>query len=254
VGAYALFWFALVVAVNAFGASSATNAMVLVIAWVLLVLVAPVLLNLAVTQASPAPSRTELATRQRVVTAEAMKRHADLMSADYQHVGRGADSLAARRQDRNRRPRCWPCTLIEREVDEAIRPELDRFDAQQARTAGAAGQLRRGVARGGSLRRHDRAGRHRHAAPCTLRRADGGAPRVVEGASSLPRIDARDALTPADFDRIPSFAWQEESAGLVRNQAALGRAATAAAEPVAVRRGRVAAAPLLRLHRRRLRP
>jgi ABC-2 type transport system permease protein len=76
VGAYALFWFALVVAVNAFGASSATNAMVLVIAWVLLVLVAPVLLNLAVTQASPAPSRTELATRQRIVTAEAMKRHA----------------------------------------------------------------------------------------------------------------------------------------------------------------------------------
>ena len=77
VGAYALFWFALVVAVNAFGASSATNAMVLVIAWVLLVLVAPVLLNLAVTQASPAPSRTELASATRVRPAR--KRHQDLL-------------------------------------------------------------------------------------------------------------------------------------------------------------------------------
>eukprot|EP01032_Pedospumella_encystans_P002537 gene2537-2987_t len=90
VGAYALFWFALVVAVNAFGAPSATNAMVLMIAWVLLVLVAPVLLNLAVTQASPAPSRTELATQTRTLTAAAMKRHAELLSTDYKHVGQGA--------------------------------------------------------------------------------------------------------------------------------------------------------------------
>jgi ABC-2 type transport system permease protein len=37
----------------------------------------------------------------------------------------------------------------------------------------------------------------------------------------FPRIDARDALTPPEFDRIPAFAWQEEPAGLMRGQAAL---------------------------------
>ncbi|MCY1384683.1 hypothetical protein D9M69_729720 [compost metagenome] len=37
----------------------------------------------------------------------------------------------------------------------------------------------------------------------------------------FPRIDARDALVPADFDRMPTFAWHEEPADLVRGQAAL---------------------------------
>ncbi|WP_280817567.1 DUF3526 domain-containing protein [Variovorax sp. TBS-050B] len=37
----------------------------------------------------------------------------------------------------------------------------------------------------------------------------------------FPRIDARDALTPTDFDRIPAFAWREEPAGLLRGQAAI---------------------------------
>jgi ABC-2 type transport system permease protein len=219
VGAYALFWFALVVAVNAFGASSATNAMVLVIAWVLLVLVAPVLLNLAVTQASPAPSRTELATRQRVVTAEAMKRHADLLSADYQHVGRGA-ILLPRDGKIEIAGRALAMYAIEREVDEAIRPELDRFDAQQARQQvllGSFGAVSPAAVAYEGMTALAGTGARRHA------RFDAQTVAHHESwkAFFFPRIDARDALTPADFDRIPAFAWQEEPAGLVRNQAAL---------------------------------
>ncbi|MGJ7528776.1 ABC transporter permease subunit [Variovorax sp. GB1P17] len=219
VGAYALFWFALVVAVNAFGASSATNAMVLVIAWVLLVLVAPVLLNLAVTQASPAPSRTELATRQRVVTAEAMKRHADLLSADYQHVGRGV-ILVPRDGKIEIAGRALAMYAIEREVDEAIRPELDRFDTQQAHQQVLLGRF--GVVSPAAVAYEGMTalagtGARRHA------RFDAQTVAYHEAwkAFFFPRIDARDALMPADFDRIPAFAWQEEPTSLMRHQAVL---------------------------------
>ena len=219
VGAYALFWFALVVAVNAFGASSATNAMVLVIAWVMLVLVAPVLLNLAVTQAAPAPSRTELATRQRVVTAEAMKRYQDLLGTEYQHVGHGA-ILVPRNGKIEIAGRALANYKIEREVDDAIRPALARFDAQQAQQQKLIGRFGavspaavayEGMTAlaGNGARRHVRF------------EAQTVAHHEAWKAFFFPRIDARDALTPAEFDRIPAFTWQEEPAGLMRSQAAL---------------------------------
>jgi len=218
VGAYALFWFALVVAVNAFGASSATNAMVLVIAWVLLVLVAPVLLNLAVTQASPAPSRTELATRQRIVTAEAMKTHAALMSTDYQHVGRGA-VLVPQNGKIEIAGRLLGSYLIERDVDDAIRPELDRFDAQQARQ-----QVLLGRFSAVSPAAVAYEGMTALAGTGSRRQARFEAQTVAHHEAwkrfFFPRIDARDALTPAAFDRIPAFMWHEEPAGLVRGHAA----------------------------------
>ncbi|CAA2107245.1 ABC transporter permease subunit [Variovorax paradoxus] len=218
VGAYALFWFALVVAVNAFGASSATNAMVLVIAWVLLVLVAPVLLNLAVTQASPAPSRTELATRQRIVTAEAMKTHAAPMSTDYQHVGRGT-VLVPQNGKIEIAGRLLGSYLIERDVDDAIRPELDRFDAQQARQ-----QVLLGRFSAVSPAAVAYEGMTALAGTGSRRQARFEAQTVAHHEAwkrfFFPRIDARDALTPAAFDRIPAFMWHEEPAGLVRGHAA----------------------------------
>lgn len=219
VGAYALFWFALVVAVNAFGASSATNAMVLVIAWVLLVLVAPVLLNLVVTQAAPAPSRTELATRQRVVTAEAMRRYQDLLGTEYQHVGQGA-ILVPRDGKIEIAGRSLANYRIQREVDEAIRPALARFDAQQAQQQALVGRFGavspaavayEGMTAlaGNGARRHARFD------------AQTVAHHEAWKAFFFPRIDARDALAPADFDRMPTFVWHEEPADLVRGQAAL---------------------------------
>lgn len=219
VGAYALFWFALVVAVNAFGASSATNAMVLVIAWVMLVLVAPVLLNLAATQASPAPSRTELATRQRVLMAEAMKRHQDLLGTDYQHVGHGA-ILVPHNGKIEIAGRALANYRIEREIDDAIRPMLERFDAQQAGQQALLGRFGavspaavayEGMTAlaGNGARRHARF------------EAQTVAYHEAWKAFFFPRIDAGDALTPLVFDRIPAFVWQEEPAGLMRSQAML---------------------------------
>ena len=131
VGAYALFWLALAVAVNALGRSSAFNALALLAAWVLLVLVLPVLINLAVQAASPAPSRIELATRTRLAAVEGLNRYNKMLSADYRYVEKpevllpkdGKIEVASRRRAQY---------LVGRDTDREIEALTERFDTQLA--------------------------------------------------------------------------------------------------------------------------
>jgi ABC-2 type transport system permease protein len=69
---YAAFWLALALCVNAAGRDSAFNAVALVLAWVLLVLVAPAAINAVGEALHPAPARAEmvLAVRQAAVDAD----------------------------------------------------------------------------------------------------------------------------------------------------------------------------------------
>lgn len=129
--AYGLFWFALAAAVNMLGRGSAFNALALVASWVMLVLVVPVLLNLAVTVASPAPSRIELAARMRLAAIEGLNRYQTLLSADYRYVDQpqtllpknGKFEVASRRRAQY---------LVGRDTDREIETLIDRFDAQLA--------------------------------------------------------------------------------------------------------------------------
>ncbi|HZY19186.1 MAG TPA: DUF3526 domain-containing protein [Ramlibacter sp.] len=219
VAVYALFWFSAVVAVNAWGKSSATNAMVLVVAWVVVVLLLPVALNLFVTTAVPAPSRAELATRTRVITAEAMARNAALLSSDYKHM-EDASVLLPKDGKLQMSGRPLANFRIQREVDERIQPELDRFEQQQARQQAL-------VARWSSLSPAAVAyegmttlagtGQQRHALFLTQITAYHEAWKSF----FLPRIEAGRAMTGADFAAIPTFHWQEERAASVRTRAAL---------------------------------
>ncbi len=131
VAAYALFWLALAVAVNALGRSSAFNALALLAAWVLLVLVLPVLMNLAVQAASPAPSRIELATRTRLAAVEGLNRYNKMLAADYRYVDKpevllpkdGKIEVASRRRAQY---------LVGRDTDREIEALTERFDTQLA--------------------------------------------------------------------------------------------------------------------------
>lgn len=131
VAAYALFWLALAVAVNALGRSSAFNALALLAAWVLLVLVLPVLMNLAVQAASPAPSRIEFATRTRLAAVEGLNRYNKMLSADYRYVEEpevllpkdGKIEVASRRRAQY---------LVGRDTDREIEALTERFDTQLA--------------------------------------------------------------------------------------------------------------------------
>ncbi len=71
IAAYALFWFALAIAVNSRGWSSAQNALVLVGAWLLLVVIVPGLLRAFVEARYPPPSRVELVNEAREAAEEA---------------------------------------------------------------------------------------------------------------------------------------------------------------------------------------
>lgn len=213
VGAYAAFWFSLTLAVNAFGRSSAHNAMVLLVAWVLLVLVVPTLLNVGVTQWIPSPSRAELATKTRVVTAEAMARHSDLLSSEYDHVGK-TPAAAVIDGKVHTAPRMMGNYLVNRDVDVAIRPELDRFDAaqvQRQRWVSRVSIVSPAAVASEALDAVAGSGQRRHA----WFMAQTGAFHDEWKRYFFPRIDAQQALVPDDFSAFPRFHWVEESPQLV---------------------------------------
>jgi len=216
VGLYALFWCALVVFVNVLGTSAASNAMILVVSWVMLVLVVPVLLNLGVSLASPAPSRAELATRTRVVTAQAMRQNADLLATDY-HQATDASDIP----DANGRiaigARPLANARIAQFVDATMQPELARFEAHRAQ-------------------QHALVTRYRFVSPAIVA-VDGMTALAGTGylryahfmqqidahhqrwkAFFLPRIEAGQAILPQDFPSIPAFHWQEPPAQPLHSQ------------------------------------
>ena len=129
VTAYCLFWFALAVLVNSFGRSSAFNALTLIASWTVIVLVAPVLLNLAVGLARPAPSRTALTSRTRAIAADNLRRYDKLFHGDYSYVAK-PERLLARNGRIEMPPRTRATFLADRDMDARLDSLLRRFDDQ----------------------------------------------------------------------------------------------------------------------------
>lgn len=129
VAAYCLFWLALAFLVNSFGRSSAFNALALIASWTIIVLVAPVLLNLAVGIARPAPSRTELTSRTRAIQADNLRRYDKLFHGDYNYVAK-PDALLAKNGRIEMPPRTRATFLADRDMDARIDVLLKRFDEQ----------------------------------------------------------------------------------------------------------------------------
>ncbi|SNR84200.1 ABC-2 type transport system permease protein [Methylobacillus rhizosphaerae] len=129
--AYGGFWFALALLVNIIGRSSATNALALMAAWVLFVLVIPVVLNIVVGLLSPAPSRIELATKTRLITIEGLNRYHDKLSSDYRFT-QDPEVLLPRDGKIEVAPRRQAQFLIQRDVDKEIQRVLNEFSTQLA--------------------------------------------------------------------------------------------------------------------------
>jgi ABC-2 type transport system permease protein len=127
VACYVLFWFSVAALVNVAGLSSSSNALILVATWTVLVLILPVALNLAVNTISPVPSRTELASRTRVVTADSLRQFENLFSADYRYAS-DPESLRVKNGHIEVPSRMRAFFLAKQNVDEQIEPLLKRFD------------------------------------------------------------------------------------------------------------------------------
>jgi ABC-2 type transport system permease protein len=200
--AYAAFWFALALGVNALDWRSETNGIVLANAWLVFVLVLPSFVNVAATMLYPAPSRVELTTEMREA-AEIADRDAaaarDAYLYDHPELAGGGANL----DDFYVR-----VLATDAAVERAIAPLLARFDEQAAARARIVSRLRYvspaiatqealdALAGTDDARYTDFVGQ-------VTRFHDAWrgffAGRIAEGRR----------LAAADFDRIPAFAYVE---------------------------------------------
>lgn len=214
---YAAFWFAGAVWVNTLGKSSAANAVILMCAWAVLVLIAPVVLNLLVSLASPVPSRTELATRTRVVTTEVLNRYAHLLRVDYNYVNQ-PQVLVPKDGKIDVPSRMRAFYKMNADVDREIQPDLDRFETQLAKQhhlVNTIGFISPAIVAFEGMTDLAGTGARRYAH--FMGQID--AHHRAWKSFFIPKIDASRAIAPEDFDMIPNYTWREEPASVMRSHA-----------------------------------
>lgn len=213
---YGLFWVALAAAVNVAARGAASAAAALGAAWVLLVLVAPTLLNIAVETLHPTPSRPELVAAARRASGDAEKRGGDVLQSFY----RDHPELAPANQQADFMSQHL---AVQEEVGRSIEPVRRRFDEQLARQQATVARWRfasPAIAMHEALTDLAGTGYWRHRA---------FRDQVEEFKDTLssfysPKIHKREPLTAADADRFPRFAFREEPPAVWRARAFLSLA------------------------------
>ncbi len=207
--AYGLFWFSLALAVDAWGKSSATNAVILLGAWVLLVFVLPVVMNVVVTKTHPMPSRVDLMTHVRDAITDGRERYRLFDREDSEPEAMPEDDEKILIQ--GFMMGWWRLYQDLREVSE---PLLYEFDAQLGK-------------------QQDMVDRYRFLSPAVaayeamsdlagtgLRRYRHFIDQVYEFHEErrnffYPKVMSETRMKEADFDLIPRFEWKEEDSGAV---------------------------------------
>jgi ABC-2 type transport system permease protein len=207
--AYGLFWFVLVLLVNAWGRSSEANALVLISSWVFLVLILPIILNLVVSTLEPAPSRTELATRTRLIAIHTLNHYNELLSADYRYTTQ-PETLLPKDGKIDVPIRRKGLFLLQRDQDQELQEMLNRFETQLAAQQALVDRfsfLSPAIVVSECLTALAGSGtrRHLHFRKLVDRfHSDWKAyfePRILRGV----------AINEADFQTMPTFSWQEQS-------------------------------------------
>jgi ABC-2 type transport system permease protein len=216
VAAYGAFWFALAVAVNAFGKSSATNALALAGLWLVFVLLVPSLLNVAVTSIYPVPSRVEMIQATRRASAEATAKGSQLLAKYFEDHPELTEGGKADPNDFYTRS-----IATQEETERLVQPVIGHFDRQV-------------------IGQQSLVNRFRFLSPAIVTQA---ALNDVAGASVAryrhflalvddfhqtwksyfnPRIVRKVKLGPEDYDRFPNFAFREEPSGSVAGRVVIG--------------------------------
>jgi ABC-2 type transport system permease protein len=204
---YAAFWFGIAALVNLYGSASATNAAALAAIWIALVLIVPTLVHLTATAARPVPSRLELIAASRDAQVRA-RRPVELLENYYaKHPERRPAGKDLRVYD-------FPFyyAAIQREIDRQIAPEVERYDraleAQQdfVQTAGVLSPalLAQEIF-------NDLAGTGFNRYQAFYRQTLEFYNAHVEFYEAKSFSDT--PLQSADYDRMPRFAFREETTG-----------------------------------------
>jgi ABC-2 type transport system permease protein len=213
--AYGSLWFALAVAVNALGKSSATNALILASIWLALVVIAPSIINLMAQTLHPTPSRIELVTAMRTVSDNTEKEGAKLLDQYYyDHPELRADGTDGTEALKTR-------FTVQRAIANRIEPVLSDFDRQTTAQQALVNRYRYlspAIVTQETLT--DIAGtglaRHQHF------RVQVEAYNEEWRDYFAPRLFKRIKLNTADTENYPRFVFQEEPAGAVGKRALVG--------------------------------
>ncbi|MCS6947550.1 MAG: DUF3526 domain-containing protein, partial [Steroidobacteraceae bacterium] len=199
---YAAFWTALGLWVNASERGSDINAALLVGCWLLTVIVAPTVTNLAATTLFPAPSRVELTTALREATESADRLAAaqrDRYFFDHPELqGKDSDKALFYRT----------VAAAEANIEAAMQPLLAQFAQQaqrQRRLVAGLQYLSPGTLAYETLTALSGSNGVRHA----HFRAQVFEFHRAWVAWFRARLDAGQRLTPADYDRLPRFSFSD---------------------------------------------
>jgi ABC-2 type transport system permease protein len=129
VSAYCSFWFALAFAVNAFGGTSESNALVLAGCWIVLVILIPASLNLTLKQIYPLPSRVAFLNAVRGASADAERMGSKLLENYLQDHS----DLAPGDKKENANDYIETLIAVNAETDRAVDPLKKLFQEQQDR-------------------------------------------------------------------------------------------------------------------------
>lgn len=213
---YGAFWFGLAVTVNGIGKSAASNAMILIVCWLALLVLVPIAANLLATTLYAVPSRAEFINANREIPiaveeiddaqlrAQFFKDHPEFPAGGaYSDWGRTAIVNVAKQEEVARRFR-------------AIRQRFDEQLSKQQSLLSACSFLSPAILAQAAL--YDIAGsgtaRYRH----YLSQAD--AYNREWKAHFWPAMFTGKNFSPADYDRIPRFRRQEERLSDVARRAA----------------------------------
>ncbi len=192
---YTLFWLALALAVNAWGRSSAANALALVGAWLALVVVVPGLGSVAVDTLYPSPSRVELVNLTREAAREASAQASELEGDHGKPTGEAATMRRA--------------VAVQAELEQRVLPVLEGFEARRAEQQALVDRLRfaspallmnEGLTEvaGSGVSRHQRFSAQVDAYHERLKRF------------FHERVDAGARLDAPDYAAMPRFAYVEQ--------------------------------------------
>ncbi|MDY7225422.1 DUF3526 domain-containing protein [Hyalangium rubrum] len=215
VAAYGAFWFALALAVNALGRGSATNALLLVSLWLLMVVVIPAAVQLGVSQLYPVPSRVALVGAARQAAAEAEKEGSQLLARYYQ------DHPELAPQDGKADTFLPTYLAVQSEAARRTAPVLESFQTQlthQQQMLGALRFLSPALAFQQALQDVAGTGHSRHAhflQQVSVFHEDWRS-------ALLPRAFAQQVLGAEAHHGLPRFTWREQPVAEALSAAAVG--------------------------------
>ncbi len=207
--AYGAFWFALAIAVNAAGRGSATNAIALAGLWLLFLVVIPSALNATVKSSYPVPSRVEMIQAMRVAGEDSTRQSSQLLARYLEDH----PELAPKSKDA---PPDFGTLLIavNEATERSVQPVIDRFDSQVAAQQQMVDRFRYlSPAIVAQAAFYDLAGSSAHRYAHFLSQASTF--HAQWRGFLTPRILKKEKLTPADLDKLPTYAFREEETGAV---------------------------------------